>query len=90
MSSGMKFMESVRVDEKGRILIPKRIREKAGVREGSYVKIKADEKGIVIEPLRDIADRYFGAFKVIEWPDDLDEFVTEVMGKWWTRTQKDT
>lgn len=83
-------METARVDEKGRILIPKSVREKAGVREGSYVKINVDEKGVVIEPLGTIADNYFGAFRVIEWPDDLDEFVTEVMRKWWARTKRAT
>lgn len=78
-------MEAVKVDGKGRIIIPKNIREKAGVKEGSYVKIKADEKVIVIEPLESIADKYFGAFKITEWPEDLDEFVIEVMRKWWIR-----
>ncbi|MEM2939899.1 MAG: AbrB/MazE/SpoVT family DNA-binding domain-containing protein [Candidatus Bathyarchaeia archaeon] len=78
-------METVKVDGKGRIIIPKNIREKAGVKVGSYVKIKADEKVIVIEPLESIADKYFGAFKITEWPEDLDEFVIEVMRKWWIR-----
>lgn len=78
-------METVKVDGKGRIIIPKNIRKKAGVKEGSYVKIKADEKVIVIEPLESIADKYFGAFKITEWPEDLDEFVIEVMRKWWIR-----
>ncbi|MEM3833379.1 MAG: AbrB/MazE/SpoVT family DNA-binding domain-containing protein [Thermoprotei archaeon] len=70
---GMKIMETVKVDEKGRIIIPKSMREKAGVKEGSYVKIRADEKGIVIEPLEPIAEKYFGAFKITKWPEDLDE-----------------
>ncbi len=43
-------METVKVDGKGRIIIPKNIREKAGVKEGSYVKIKADGKAIMVEP----------------------------------------
>ncbi|MEM0313174.1 MAG: AbrB/MazE/SpoVT family DNA-binding domain-containing protein [Candidatus Bathyarchaeia archaeon] len=78
-------METVKVDKKGRIIIPKNIRIKAGVKERSYVKIKADEKGIIIEPLEPVADKYFGAFKIAKWPEDLDEFVTEVMREWWTR-----
>ncbi|MEM2511314.1 MAG: AbrB/MazE/SpoVT family DNA-binding domain-containing protein [Candidatus Methanomethylicia archaeon] len=78
-------MEIVKVDEKGRIIIPKTIRDKVGVKEGGYVKIKIDEKGIIIEPLEPIADKYYGAFKITEWPEDLDEFLTEVMRKWWTR-----
>ncbi|MEM3403449.1 MAG: AbrB/MazE/SpoVT family DNA-binding domain-containing protein [Nitrososphaeria archaeon] len=78
-------METVKVDEKGRVIIPKSLREKAKVKKGSYVKIKADEKSILIEPLEPIADKYFGAFKITKWPEDLDEFVVEVMNKWWTQ-----
>ncbi|MBS7612390.1 AbrB/MazE/SpoVT family DNA-binding domain-containing protein [Candidatus Bathyarchaeota archaeon] len=78
-------METVRVDGKGRIIIPKNMREKAGVKEGSYVKIRVDEKGIMIEPLKSIADKYFGAFKIMKWPEDLDEFIIEVVRKWWSR-----
>lgn len=77
-------METVKVDQKGRVTIPKSIREKANVKEGSYVKIRADEKGIIIEPLEPIADKYFGAFKITRWPEDLDEFIIKVMRKWWS------
>ncbi len=78
-------MKNVKVDEKGRVILPKNMREKAGVKEGSYVKIKADERGIIIEPIGPIADKYFGAFKITKWPEDLDEFAIEVIRKWWTR-----
>lgn len=73
----------VRVDEKGRVVIPKNIREKAKMKEGGYVKIMAEEKGIIIEPLESFADKYFGAFKIDKWPEDLDEFAVEVIKKWW-------
>lgn len=43
------------------------------------------EKGIVIEPLEPVADKYFGSFKITRWPEDLDEFVTEVIREWWTQ-----
>jgi AbrB family looped-hinge helix DNA binding protein len=72
-------MEVVKVDEKGRIVIPKRLREKARVREGGYVRVRADERGIIIEPLEPIADKYFGAFKVVKWPENLDKFMVEVV-----------
>jgi len=77
-------MEIIKVDEKGRIIIPKIMREKIGIKEGSYVKIKMNEKSIIIEPPEPIADKYYGAFKIAEWPEDLDEFIIEVMRKWWT------
>jgi len=73
----------VRVDDKGRVVIPKNIREKAKMRKGSYVKIIAEEKSIRIEPLEPFADKYFGAFKVDKWPEDLNEFEVEVIKKWW-------
>ena len=82
--SGLKLVETVKVDEKGRMMIPKGLREKAKVKKGSYVRIKADNKGIVIEPFEPIADKYFGAFKITRWPEDLDEFVVKVMRKSWT------
>jgi len=77
-------MVVVKVDEKGRVLIPRSVRRKAGVKEGGYVKIKAVEEGVIIQPLEPVADKYFGAFKVTEWPEDLDEFVTKVMREWWS------
>jgi len=73
----------VRVDEKGRVVIPKNIREKAKMRKGGYVKIMAEEKNIIIEPLEPFADKYFGAFKIDKWPENLDEFAVEVIKKWW-------
>ena len=83
--SGLKLMEIAKVDEKGRVVIPKRLRDKAEVKEGSYVKVKANGKNIIIEPLEPIANKYFGAFKIVKWPEDLDEFVVKVMKKWWTQ-----
>lgn len=73
----------VRVDEKGRVVIPKNIREKAKMRKEGYVKIMVEEKNIIIEPLKPFADKYFGAFKIDKWPEDLDEFAVEVIKKWW-------
>lgn len=77
-------MEIVKVDEKGRIVIPKSLREKTEMKEGSYVAVKAEKKAILIQPLEPIARKYFGAFEIAKWPKDLDEFVVEVMKEWWT------
>ena len=41
----------VRVDDKGRILIPKEIREKLGIK--NIVKIKVEGDKLVITPIRD-------------------------------------
>jgi AbrB family looped-hinge helix DNA binding protein len=77
-------LETVKVDEKGRVIIPKSLREKAKVKERGYVKMKAEGKTIIIEPVESIADKYYGAFKIEKWPEDLDEFIVKVMRKWWT------
>jgi len=77
--------EIVKVDAKGRVLIPKKLRTKAEITEGGYVKVEADEKRVVIEPLEPVADKYYGAFNVDSWPDDLDEYITEALRKEWTR-----
>jgi len=78
------MMELVRVGEKGRIVIPKSLREKAKLNKGSYVRVTAKERSILIEPLEPIAEKYFGTFKIDKWPEDLDEFVVEALKKWWT------
>jgi len=76
----------VRVDEKGRVLIPKSIREATGIRERQLVRIKIVDGKIVLEPLRDIADEYYGVIKVKKWPRDLDEFLVEAVQRWWRRS----
>jgi len=82
--AGLNMSAIVKVDEKGRVVIPKRIREKVKLKEGNYVNVKAKGKTIVMEPLESIADKYYGAFKVSKWPKDLDEFIVEVTNRWWT------
>ena len=73
----------VRVDEKGRIIIPKNIREKVELKKKGYVSIRAEKKKIILEPLKSVANKYFGIFKIERWPEDLDEFAVEVIKKWW-------
>jgi AbrB family looped-hinge helix DNA binding protein len=74
---------TTKLDEKGRVTIPKRLREVAKLKEGSCVIIKAKDKAIIIEPVEPLADKYYGAFKIEKWPEDLDEYVAEVMQKKW-------
>ena len=77
---------TAKLDEKGRVRIPKHIRETAKLKEGSYVNIKTKGKTIIMEPAEPAADKYRGAFKVNKWPEDLDEFVEAVMQKWWSQS----
>ena len=75
---------TIKIDGKGRIIIPKNIREAAKLKEGSYVTIKAKEKAVIVEQLQPVADKYYGAFKITKWPENIDEFIVEAMKKWWT------
>jgi AbrB family looped-hinge helix DNA binding protein len=74
---------TIKVDEKGRIIIPKEIRETAKLKRGSYVTIKAKGRIIIMEPLEPVADKYYGAFQITKWPENMDEFLVEVIKKWW-------
>jgi len=72
-------MKIVRIDNKGRLLIPKHIRKSTGIKKGSYVRIEIRGKHIIVEPIESIADKYFGTFKIKKWPEDLDEFLVEII-----------
>ena len=76
---------TAKLDEKGRVRIPKHIRETAQLKEGNYVNIKTKGKTIIMEAAEPVADKYYGAFKITKWPEDLDEFVTEAIQKQWTK-----
>jgi len=73
----------VRIDEKGRVLIPKRVREEAKVGPGDLVAIHLEEGRICLQPLKSVADELYGAYKVEKWPEDLDEFLVEAVRQWW-------
>jgi AbrB family looped-hinge helix DNA binding protein len=73
---------TVKIDEKGRIIIPRRIRKAAQLKEGSYINVRSKGKTIIIEPIEPVADKYFGAFKVTKSTEDLDEFAVEVKKEW--------
>ena len=73
---------TVKMDEKGRIIIPRRIRKAAQLKEGSYINIRSKGKTVIIEPIEPVADKYFGAFKVTKSTEDLDEFAVEVKKEW--------
>ena len=75
---------TVKMDGKGRIIIPKRIRKAAQLKEGSYINIRSKGKTVILEAAEPVADKYFGIIKVTDWPEnlDLDEYVVEVKKKW--------
>jgi AbrB family looped-hinge helix DNA binding protein len=74
---------TAKLDDKGRVRIPKQIREVAQLKEGSCVNIKAKGKTIIIELAEPVADKYYGVFTVEKWPEDMDRLVEEEMQKRW-------
>jgi bifunctional DNA-binding transcriptional regulator/antitoxin component of YhaV-PrlF toxin-antitoxin module len=79
------MIEIYRMDEKGRVLVPKEIRDIAEMPTGSYFRFEAEKKQITIKVVEPVSEKYYGAFKVDHWPDDLDEFVKEEIMKQWMR-----
>ena len=49
----------VKVSKKGQIVIPKEIREKLGIKEGSNLKIKLDGKRIILESFSEPSEEIF-------------------------------
>jgi len=80
--SGMKNAV-VRMDRKGRLVIPKKLREELGIVDECYVEVSIERDKIVLKPIKSIADKYFGVFKVDKWPKDLDEFLAKEVTKRW-------
>jgi len=56
--------EVVKVDERGRMVIPKKIRERIGIEEGGYVRMESMDDPVVIRPLEPVVEEYYGVFKI--------------------------
>jgi hypothetical protein len=63
---------NLRVDGEGRVTTRR-------LRAGGYVRVRGVGRAIVIEPVESVADKYYGAFKVEKWPEDLDDFMARVL-----------
>lgn len=75
--------EIIRVDTKGRLLLPKSIREKTEITEGSYVKVETEGSRVILESMESPAEKFRGLFKVEKLPDDLDKYVEgEILRRW--------
>jgi len=58
-----------RVDSKGRVTIPKEVRDSLDIKEGSHVEIHTEDGHVVVKPERDpedIIDEMVGILKGIE------------------------
>lgn len=72
-----------KVDKKGRVLIPKRVREAVGLSEDSIVRVRVEGDKIILEKVESAAEKYYGRFKVRRWPKDLDAALEEMLGRSW-------
>ena len=77
----------VSIDEKGRILIPKKIREKMGLKKGVKLRIESKDNYIILKKQEEsIAEKYAGKFKPKKpLPENLDDLLNEVIQKWWEK-----
>ncbi len=74
-----------KIDDKGRIIIPKEMRKLLGINKKDLVRMTVLNGKIVIEPLSkkpSVAEEFHGSFQVDQWPEDLDSFFVEVIKKW--------
>ena len=74
---------TAKIDKKGRIIIPKKIRESVQLTKDSNLCIRSEGKTIILEVSEPIADKYYGIVPIKNWPDDIDKYlVTEVLKQW--------
>ena len=74
----------VEVDKKGRILLPKKIRDDLKLEERSKLKIMMEGDKIILIKEKSIADEYAGKYRAKrKIPEDLDQFLNRVIEDWW-------
>ena len=73
----------VKLDEKGGLVIPEEMRDKVGLKDGGQVILEVDGECVIIKPSKPGSERFYGALKVERWPEDLDEYPSEVLKDLW-------
>ncbi len=49
-------MEKLNLEKQGRVIIPKKIRDKLNLREGKKLSIELEGNKIILKPLKDLSD----------------------------------
>lgn len=77
--------EWVNILAKGIITIPKKMREKVGIKEGDVAKVKVQGKKIIIEPRDEVPYRTFTKKQIEEWlkEDELPKELAKKINKLW-------
>ncbi|MEX0567762.1 MAG: AbrB/MazE/SpoVT family DNA-binding domain-containing protein [Candidatus Njordarchaeota archaeon] len=81
-------MAIVVLDDKGRILIPKSIRDAIGAHPGTVFVADFEDDKIVLRKIGRPSEKFAGIFKPKKKiPKDLDKFVIEAMKNWWKKKE---
>ena len=65
-------MVVVKVYRKGIVVLPKSIRERAGIREGMLLSVSVTDEGVLLRPL-DLWERVWGCAKGLGSVEDFEE-----------------
>lgn len=73
-----------KVDKEGRIAIPKEVMSRTSIEPEGYVDLKVEGGKLVVEPVKSVADTYYGFVRSDEWPEDLDDIMVKAVKKFWS------
>ena len=74
----------VKVDKEGRITIPKEVMGQTSIEPEGYVDLKVEGGRLIMEPVKSVADTYFGFVRSESCPEDLDSVVVEAVKRYWS------
>jgi len=80
-------MRVVRVYKKGIIALPKEVREKAGIKEGTMLVVEVKEGRIVLRPL-DLWERVWGCGRGLGNAEEVERELDEEEALWEKRLEK--
>ena len=78
------YMSVVKVYRKGIIVLPKSVREKAGIEEGMLLEVVVDDGKIILKPL-DLWDRVWGCGKGMGSAEEAERELDHEEDKFWRR-----
>ncbi len=79
-------MSIVKVHRKGIIVLPKSVREKAGIEEGMLLEVVVSDNKIVLKPL-DLWDRVWGCGKGKGTAEDAERELDEEEELFWRKRE---
>lgn len=75
--------QSVRLGKRFQLVLPKKIRQRLGLREGDVLLVEATRKGILLVPKPQSYTRHLAGLHREVWQDvDVDEYLREERKTW--------